>query len=281
MYAGQCGSLVARTASRRGSCGPRRRTIPDRFVDLHTHILPSIDDGTSSLAEARSLAAAAFGEGTVAIAATPHVRDDYPTSVETMLRGVAEVREALAVAGIPLDVRPGGELALDRLGTLPVEELRGFGLGGNPRYLLVECPYYGWPLDLANRLFKLTLAGIIPVLAHPERNPEVQERPELVQPLVEAGTLVQLTAASLDGRLGRRARATGLRLLALRLAHLLASDAHAPSLRAVGLAAARRAVRDDTLGEWLARAVPRAIVASETLPDRPKGTRRSRFLRLR
>jgi protein-tyrosine phosphatase len=186
------------------------------------------------------------------------------------------VRAAVEQAGLPLRVLAGGELDLVALDGLGVPELRRFALGGS-HALLVETPYYGWPLDVADRLFRLQTQGFRPVLAHPERNREVQEAPERLRPLVERGVLVQVTAASLDGRLGRTARATGSLLLAHGLAHLLASDAHAPELREVGMAAAVRGLRDDALGEWLVRAVPAALLADAAVPPRPAARRRRRL----
>lgn len=246
------------------------------MIDLHSHILPGLDDGARSLDEALEIASAAAADGITTIAATPHVRDDYPTTPEEMERGVAELNAAIADAGIAVEVRPGGEIAFDRLDALSAEDLRRFGLGGNPSYLLVESPYYGWPLDLPVRLFRLRAAGITPVLAHPERNAEVQAMPERLRPLVDSGTLVQLTAASLDGRIGRSSRACGLRLLQLGLAHLLASDAHHAGIRTVGMSAAVEAVGDEALGRWLASDVPAALVAGEELPERPEPTGRGR-----
>lgn len=247
------------------------------MIDLHTHILPGIDDGVRTLAESVELARAAAADGVTVLAATPHVRGDYPTSAGQMERLVAQVREAVARAGVAVDVRPGGEVALVQLARLEDGELRRFGLGGNPGYLLVECPYAGWPLDIADRLFALRAAGIVPVLAHPERNPDVQAASELLAPLVESGALVQLTAASLDGRLGRPACATALRLVELGLAHLIASDAHGPDVRAVGLSAAAEAVGDPALARWLTEDLPGAIVAGKPLPSRP--LRRNGWLR--
>ena len=107
---------------------------------------------------------------------------------------------ALQAASPPVRLVAGGELDLAELDR-PKEELARFGLGGT-RWLLVETPYWGWPLDIAERLFRLRVHGFGVVLAHPERNADVQERPELLEPLVAGGTLVQLTAASVDGRLG-------------------------------------------------------------------------------
>ena len=148
------------------------------MIDLHSHILRGIDDGARTLEDSLEIARAAVADGIQLIAGTPHVRDDWPTDAGVMEYRVAELNDELGRTGIPLDVRRGGEIAYEWLGRLEIDELRRFGLGGNPRYLLVETPYYGWPLALADRLFSLRAQGVNPVLAHPERNAEVQANPE-------------------------------------------------------------------------------------------------------
>ena len=107
------------------------------MIDLHSHILPGLDDGARTLADSVDIAWAALDDGINVIAGTPHVRDDWPTGAETMEQRVDELRAELQTARIPLDVRRGGEIALDWAVKLPAEELRRFGLGGS-RYLLVE-----------------------------------------------------------------------------------------------------------------------------------------------
>ena len=248
------------------------------MIDLHSHILPGVDDGASSLGDSLEIARACVADGIEVLAATPHVRDDFPTTPETMERLVEELRAALAEEEVPLDVRRGGEVAVDWLDRLPPETLKRFGLGGNPAYLLVEFPYYGWPLSLPDRVFRLRSDGITAVLAHPERSTEVQGEPERLRPLVEAGVLVQLTAASVDGRLGRGPAETALALIERGLAHMIASDAHSATVREAGLGAAVKAVGDGALGEWLAADVPRAILDGEPLPPRPVPVRRRRRL---
>jgi protein-tyrosine phosphatase len=249
-------------------------------IDLHAHILPALDDGARTLAESVAIARAAVAEGTRVLAATPHVRDDYPTRPAEMEDGVARLRAALAAEGIDLHVVTGGEIALDRIPLLDADELARFGLAGNRSCLLIEFPYYGWPLDLETRLFELRRNGFIVVLAHPERNAEVQSSPDRLRRLVEQGAIVQLTAASLDGRLGRASRKTAFRLLELGLAHSVASDAHSPAVRGVGLRSAAEAVGDAALSRWLMQDVPAAIVDGDQLPDRPSA-RRSRNLAFR
>ena len=245
------------------------------MIDLHSHILPGLDDGVRTVEESVELARLAAASGIEAIAGTPHVRDDWPTPPEAMEAALAEVRAAVAAAGIEIDVLPGGEISLEQLAR-PLDELRRFGLGGNRDLLLVEMPFVGWPLDLEQRLFELRAAGIVPLLAHPERNSEVQERPERVARLVESGNYVQITAASLDGRAGKRAQAAGQRLVAAGFAHVVASDAHAPDVRRGGLDSVADAIGDAALAEWLTRDVPRALVRGESLPPRPE-RRRKRF----
>jgi protein-tyrosine phosphatase len=247
------------------------------MIDLHSHILRGIDDGAGTIEESLEIARAAVADGINVIAGTPHVRDDWPTEAALMEERVAELQAELDRADIPLDVRTGGEIAVDWLARLTTEELRRFGLGGS-RYLLVETPYYGWPLDLPEVLLSLRDQGLQPVLAHPERNAEVQSQPERLVPLVEAGVLVQVTAASVDGRIGRKAQDCGRGLIDDGLAHLLASDAHHASVRAVGLAAAARAVGGGALGRWLTRDVPSAILVDEEIPPRPHLGRRDGWL---
>jgi protein-tyrosine phosphatase len=249
-------------------------------IDLHSHVLPGIDDGATDLEGSLEILRAAAEDGITKIAATPHVRDDYPTRPATMEQLVDEVNAAARAEGIPVEVLRGGELDLAMLDALDDAELERFGLGGNPRVLLLEFPYVGWPVDLRDRVFQLAARGYGVVLAHPERNAEIQEQPERLRPLVEAGVWIQLTAASVDGRLGRRPEACARELLDAQLAHLVASDAHAPAIRAVGMTSAAEAIGDDRLAAWLTAEVPRAIAGGSPVPPRPE-TRRTRRLSLR
>jgi len=243
-------------------------------IDLHSHVLPGLDDGAADLDEAVAICRAAAEDGIEVLAGTPHVRSDHPTTPEQMEDALASLRDA---AGDIVRLVGGGEIDLFELDR-PHEELVRFALAGNPDYLLVETPYRGWPVELPEQLFRLRTIGVVPVLAHPERNAEVQQRPDLLVPLVAGGTLVQLTSASLDGRGGRRAETCARLLLDRNLAHLVASDAHTPAVRAIGMRRAAAAVGDEALARWLTVDVPRAIVEQEELPPRPQTVRPRRRL---
>jgi protein-tyrosine phosphatase len=250
------------------------------LIDLHSHVLPGLDDGARDLEDAVAIARSMTEDGVTVVAATPHVRDDYPTTPELMEAGVAELRDTLRAAGIALDVRPGAEIAHDRLDMLDDESRARFGLGGNPRLLLIEFPYVGWPAGIADRCAGLLRAGVIPVLAHPERNPSVQARPADLDGLVRLGALVQVTAASVDGRIGRASATCAFRLVELGLVHLLATDAHGPGVREAGLSSAIEALGDPALGAWLTNDAPAMLLAGERPPPPPPSRPRRGLRRL-
>jgi protein-tyrosine phosphatase len=250
-------------------------------IDLHSHVLPGVDDGARTLEESVELARACEADGVEVLAATPHVRGDYPTSAETMERLVEQTREALREAGVALELRPGGEIALDYLTRLGPDQLRRFGLAGNPRYLLLECPYAGWPLSLDSVVSSLQRDGITAVLGHPERNESVQAAPERLWAAVAAGALVQLTASSLAGGGGNAAKRAANELLDRELAHLVAGDLHVASGRRAGMREGAEALGDESLARWLTHDVPRAIVDDEPLPERPPRRPQRRRLHLR
>jgi protein-tyrosine phosphatase len=237
-------------------------------IDLHTHVLPGIDDGARSLDDSRALAREAAAQGISALVATPHVREDYPTTADMMEEAVADVRADFIEQGIAVEVVHGAEIDLSLLWAIPPDDLRRLTIAQTGRYLLLEFPYRRWPLALDTSVKRLVGLGMTPVLAHPERNPEVQDRPDRVRGLVEDGALVQVTAASLDGMQDRSAQAAALRLLELGLVHVLASDSHGPHISREGLGAVARGIGDPELARYLTVDVPTAIVAGLPVPER-------------
>ncbi|MEW6583382.1 MAG: CpsB/CapC family capsule biosynthesis tyrosine phosphatase [Actinomycetota bacterium] len=235
------------------------------MIDLHCHILPGVDDGPSSTAVAVEMARVAHRSGIRTIVATPHMADRHPTTPRQVADGVARLREALAAADVPVEVLPGGEIALDHLPRLGDGGLAGATLGGGGRWVLLEMPFRGWPLALPRILRDLELRGLGAVLAHPERADAVQRQPARLRELVGQGMLVQITAMSLTGENGDLARRTAETLLRDGMAHFIASDGHSPGRRppvvAEGLEAAARVLRTEP-GElaWMVDEGPRLVV---------------------
>jgi protein-tyrosine phosphatase len=209
------------------------------FVDVHSHVVPSGDDGAQSLDEGRALCATAAEHGTVVLFATPHVwpenglsrrREEAVRDAHTLLAAEARM--------LGLDLRLGFELTPSR--RLLEEDPRRFRLGGLP-YVLMELPFVG-ELELARRLAEhVEEAGLTPVIAHPERAEAVHEDPDLVYAFAERWP-IQLNGSSFLGHHGPACEELAFRFLDEGLVGLVASDGHRTSRPAV-LDPAYRVVR--------------------------------------
>jgi protein-tyrosine phosphatase len=242
-------------------------------IDLHSHILPAVDDGPRTLDGSLELARAAVADGTRTILATPHVNDDPRIGPELVAERLEQLRPALAEAEIPLEVLPGGEIAIWRLVDLDDAALRALALGGGP-YVLVESPFSPVVGDFEPMVLDLHARGHRVLLAHPERCPAFQRDPARLERLADAGVLVQITAGSMVGAFGSTVRRFTAGLLRDGLAHVVASDAHDAVKRPPGLTAGFAALERELpgIGEqqpWLTEAVPRAILDGTPLPARP------------
>ncbi len=176
------------------------------MVDLHLHLLPGIDDGPADGAGALRLAGALTNDGITAAAVTPHVSERYPNTLEMIATATDRFRDQLERTGSTLQISTGAELALERIARVSDDELVGFSLGGHGRHLLLECPHAAWPFDIELHIARIAALGMQTVIAHPERCAAVQADSAPLRRLVEAGALVQVTAASLAGLAGRGAR---------------------------------------------------------------------------
>jgi protein-tyrosine phosphatase len=258
-------------------------------IDLHSHILPGVDDGPATMEDSLELARAAVAAGTKTILATPHINHDPRILPELIAAGLVELRAALAEAEIPLEVLPGGEIAIWRLIDFDDDTLRALALGGGP-YLLVESPFSPVIGDFEPMVLHLHQRGHRVLLAHPERCPAFQRAPNRLERLVDAGALAQLTAGSMAGAFGSTVRRFSVVLLREGLVHAVASDAHDVHRRPPGLTIGFPAVERELPGigaqqHWLTELAPAAILDGEPLPERPPlptdGSGLLRRLRLR
>lgn len=196
------------------------------MIDLHSHLLPGLDDGAEDLEESLELARHYVAAGTTTVAATPHVSHAYPTTSAEIERELLRVQAMVEAHGLLLTVVGGAEVETDFLDELDADEIARLTLGGRGRFLLLEFPYDGWSPSLPAAVERLDKLGIAPVLAHPERNAVVQAGPQRLAGLVQSGALVQVTAGSLVGRFGRASEAAARSLVATGLAQIVAGDLH-------------------------------------------------------
>lgn len=239
------------------------------LIDLHCHVLPGIDDGPEDLDAALQIARAAAAGGTGVIVATPHVNHRFGANDAARIgAAVADLTRELAAAAIEIEVRAGAEIALTRAPELADDELAALRLGGGP-YLLIECPHLPGTAGFQPLLEAIAEKGHRILLAHAERIPGFRADPSALEALVDAGMLVQITAASVSGRFGEPVRAFAEHLLHAGLVHNVASDAHAVERRGPGIAAHLEEAGWGTHVGHFAHDVPRAILGDGPIPPMP------------
>jgi protein-tyrosine phosphatase len=237
------------------------------MIDLHTHVLPGLDDGAATLDESLAMARIATADGVSVLAATPHLDPESGDARPDDSALLGELHRAIASAGMSIEIVRGCEAYLST--RLPEMVAAGSvpTLNGS-RYLLVEWPLQSVAAFGDNVVFSLQLRGITPIFAHAERCVMVQRDVAAVASLVDRGVLVQVNAGSLQGSFGPAAKRTAEVLLRRNLVHILASDAHSPHDRPPILSDAVRRVAA-IVGEPAAAAMvttnPRAVLEDRTV----------------
>ena len=239
------------------------------MIDLHCHILPGVDDGARSLADAIAMCRMAADQGCEAMVATPHQRRDpwWNDDCDRLRALAGELQEAV---GAGFRVLLGGEVHVDGGVLGEMERLPGSGilpLAGS-RYVLLEFAPYGSPDEAVHLIHEMSVAGWRPIVAHPEFVSWLAADLGLAGHLVSLGATLQVTAMSVTGDFGRRPMLDTHSLLAAGLVHFVASDAHDTARRPPGL---RRAC-EMIAGRWgqemaqrLTSDNPRAVIEDRPL----------------
>lgn len=244
------------------------------LVDIHAHPLPGIDDGPADLDGSVEMARAAVEAGTRTLAATPHLRSDFPgVRVGELGERCARLREALEREGVELELVCAAEVSLVWALEAGKEELVLASYGQRGQDLLIETPTSA--IGLPGLLYQVRAQGFRVTLAHPERTAEFARAPEHLLDLADQGVLLQVNADSLlSTKRGSPVRAVAEQLCRAGVVHALASDGHRGSawrpvttLPAGIEAAAALVGRERAI--WMARDAPAAIIAGERLPPAP------------
>ncbi len=197
------------------------------MIDLHTHILPGVDDGIESADQSVEFARIAVEDGVRLMVATPHCKEGFWfNDRETVLGDVARLRTLLNDAGVDLAIEPGAEVYLCEDLVERVRDGRAPTLADNGKTLLLELSLTQYPVDLENLIFRLKLAGIEPLFAHPERIRYFQDDIGRYEEAIRLGGWGQITTGSILGMFGRAAQEFSEEILRKGLVHVLASDSH-------------------------------------------------------
>jgi len=223
------------------------------MIDIHSHLLPGIDDGAQTLDESLALARAAVAAGITMSVMTPHVHPGrYDNSLASIRASLAAFRHELAVRRIPLALRLGAEVRIssDIMQMVEKAEVPYLGVCEGYSVVLLEFPH-GQLMVGAEKLFEWLLARRIrPLIAHPERNKEVVRNVEKIRPYVAMGCLLQLTGASIIGRFGKPMQRCAMALLERGWVAAVATDAHDLVHRPPNLDVARDALTAMGGEEW-------------------------------
>jgi len=193
------------------------------LIDIHSHILPELDDGADCLEESLAMLRMAAESGTTDIVATPHANDRYAYDPQTVRCKIAELQEASRES---IRVHRGCDFHLSFSNIQDaLEHPTKYTINGKS-YLLVEFSDMALPPNALSIFDEMLGAGMVPIITHPERNPIIRKDLDMVASWAERDCLVQVTGDSLLGRFGKAATKAASELMERDLVHVIASDAH-------------------------------------------------------
>jgi protein-tyrosine phosphatase len=243
------------------------------MFDIHHHLLPGLDDGSPDLQTSLAMAQIAVEDGITHAVCTPHASSQFAFQPEENARLIAELRAALAAESIPLTITQGCDFPLNSANIQDaLANPRKYTIGGH-NFLLVELPDFSFPPKLSDTYYQLRVAGMTPILTHPERNATLQRDETKLKEWVEAGMLVQVTAGSVTGDMGKNAQRMAESLLERRWVHFLATDAHNTTRRPPRMSAARAIVAErygEAYATLLCETNPKAVFEGHRLPAQPE-----------
>jgi protein-tyrosine phosphatase len=243
-------------------------------VDIHSHILPEVDDGPKSWDVCAEMCRRAAADGITHMVATPHANDRYHYDRE-YLKGLLAHLQQLVGDSPKLSLGCDFHLSYDNVQDALANPTR-YVIEGT-RYLLVEFSNFSIPQQITEWFFKLANTGMTPIVTHPERNPILRETPQRICEWAEQGCVIQVTGSAFTGFWGERSRRAAQWLLEQQAVHVLATDAHDLEKRIPILSTSRDAAAEicgAEIAEALVERNPRAILENQPLPyfPQPLGT---------
>ena len=197
------------------------------MIDIHTHILPGVDDGPSDIEESLRIIEKEIEDGIGTIVLTPHIRDDSDWNKIDKIKEIFSLfQKECMVRGLDVQLVLGAELFLTP--TLPerLKDNLSVIINGKGRYVLVELPFYQLPIYTEDVFFRIMMGRVIPIIAHPERCIYLNGKDEVLKKWVDNGIKIQVNTGSLNGQYGMRVKRFAKKLFKNNLVHFLGSDVH-------------------------------------------------------
>ncbi|MBC2581555.1 tyrosine-protein phosphatase [Clostridium sp. DJ247] len=205
------------------------------MVDIHSHVLPGIDDGADVIEKTLEMLKIASEDGTKNIVATPHFYTGYyDNKYEDICKLTTEVNNIAQEKGMDINIISGQEVFLDKH-TLEFYNEGIVGCIGETKYMLIELSMKAIPKDALDMIYELRLQGIKPIIAHPERYSYIIEKPSTINDFINEGCLFQINTGSIKGLFGKTVKKTAETLIQHGICNFIASDAHTIKSRCPGL----------------------------------------------
>lgn len=196
------------------------------MIDIHSHILAKVDDGSINMEMSLSMARQYIENGITKVIATPHfMEDSFNSDHITNKLALEHLHQELEKNNIPLKVYLGNEIYLSMNTIEDIISGRAVSLN-NSKYVLLEMPMYDIPIYIEEVFYQLLIKGYIPIIAHPERNSKIMEDPNILYNYIKKGSLAQLNLPSLEGMYGRSVEQCANILLRHKMIHFVGTDAH-------------------------------------------------------
>lgn len=223
------------------------------MIDIHSHILPGIDDGAREIDMTLNMLQIAIDNGTHQIVATPHYRMGYyENNYEDIGKVVSEINGIVLDKGMDIQIILGQEIFLDNH-TLEIYKKGIIGCIGNTQYMLIELPMDTMAKNSMDIIYELKLKGVKPIIAHPERYKYIIEKPIMINDFIEEGCFFQINGGSITGMFGKKVQKTSEILMKHGVCNFIASDAHSAGRRCPGIKEALKVV--ESINEDLAKKV--------------------------
>lgn len=240
------------------------------MIDIHHHLLFGLDDGAKDIETSVAMAEMAAADGITHVVCTPHANSRYHFDPEASRERLEQLRARIG-GSVTLGLGCELHLSFDNIEAVLKAPLQ-YAIN-QKRYLLVEFPDFSIPERMSEMFYEFLVAGVCPILAHPERNAVILQQPARLDKWMEEGCLTQITASSLTGRFGRESQRFAQKLLDKNKVHFLATDAHNLDSRPPRMAEAFRFVAQHYSEETARRLCvdnPRAAFFGEAISAQPE-----------